>query len=279
MSLKVILESHPIKNLYAVIRSVKAELAPKLAFSKDKKRHSKATLIEHILNLNEMGLLKKLPKMYVKEARAKKEKPTPKITVDLEKVKKSGVVKVDVKKAKAAGVKIINEPKSAIEKLIPGINVNKDKNFKPLKKDFIPNTNNLKDMQKYKKILNEKLKKKEMTKLEHESIIKEVNKQIEKLKAKAAPKAKAPAKAKAPSKAKPKTKAQIEGQIVADSLDKPQTKTLLQQLEEKPDFVNPTNVPNKATAKKAKKPRSEKQKANDKKLGEAAKARAAAKKK
>ena len=47
-SLKAILESHPIKNLYAVIRSVKAELAPKLAFSKDKKRHSKATLIEHI---------------------------------------------------------------------------------------------------------------------------------------------------------------------------------------------------------------------------------------
>ena len=45
-------------------------------------------------------------------------------------------------------------------------------------------------MEKYKKILNEKLKNKKMTKLEHESIIKDVNKQIEKLIKKTAPKKK-----------------------------------------------------------------------------------------
>lgn len=110
-SLKVILESHPIKNLNAVIKSVKSEIAPKLALSKDKKRHSKAKLIQHILVLDKMGLLKERPGMYVKPSRAKKEKSN--IIVDVEKVKKSGMIKVDVKKAKAAGVKIINEKPKA----------------------------------------------------------------------------------------------------------------------------------------------------------------------
>ena len=104
-SLRVILESHPIKNLYAVIRTVKSELAPKLAFSADKKRHSKATLIDHLLMLDKMGLLKKKPGMYVKPPRAKpavKAKPkkeTEKIVVDLDKAKKAGI-KVDEKKVK-----------------------------------------------------------------------------------------------------------------------------------------------------------------------------------
>ena len=50
-----------------------------------------------------------------------------------------------------------------------------------MQKKFYPNENNLEDMKKYKKILDEKLKNKKMGKLEHKSIIKEVNNQIEKL--------------------------------------------------------------------------------------------------
>ena len=76
-SLKVILESHPIKSLNDVIKEVKSELSPDdvnlLSLSKAKKRHSKATLIEHILKLDKMGLLKKRPSMYEKPVRAKKE--------------------------------------------------------------------------------------------------------------------------------------------------------------------------------------------------------------
>ena len=390
MSLKAILESHPIKKLNEIIKEIKTEVIDgKLSLSKAKKRHSKATLIEHILALDKMGLLKNRPTMYEKPVRAKKVKAAPAkaapaksagaieatvskgttkkfkpvsdyvkkaneaalkaqnkekvknektqievkklismaikllkdkpkqkdildnikasnnpayiksllakikaeeskpkvedkpkkkrkfivktpenpiIVVDEEKAKKAGI-KIDESKAAKAGIKLIKkketEPdyteisikgdiffykqkgkkdieilnengnvpsknmiemvkkyisnktfkkkidneykkeldvsikktnekdkKSKIEKLIPGINVNKDKNLKPLKKEFIPNTNNLKDMKKYKKILNEKLKNKKMTKLEHESIIKDVNKQIEKLIKKTAPKKK-----------------------------------------------------------------------------------------
>tara|TARA_R110002072_G_scaffold98685_1_gene217104 strand:+ start:191 stop:1558 length:1368 start_codon:yes stop_codon:yes gene_type:complete len=64
-TLKTILESHPIKNLNGIIKSIKSDLAPNLALSKDKKRHSKAKLIEHILKLNKMGLLKKQPTAYI----------------------------------------------------------------------------------------------------------------------------------------------------------------------------------------------------------------------
>ena len=126
-SLKVILESHPIKNLNGIIKSVKSELAPKLALSKDKKRHSKETLIDHILKLDKMGLLKERPSMYEKPVRAKKvkaevkaepkkdkkkqlkeaikkgkkiiesKKQEPKPEVDLEKAKKAGI-KVDLSK-------------------------------------------------------------------------------------------------------------------------------------------------------------------------------------
>ena len=77
-TLKAILESHPIKNLNAVIKSVKSDIAPKLALSKDKKRHSKEKLIEHILALDKMGLLKERPAMYEKPVRAKKVKAEPK---------------------------------------------------------------------------------------------------------------------------------------------------------------------------------------------------------
>jgi len=64
-------------------------------------------------------------------------------------------------------------------------NVNKDKNLKPLPKEFYPDENNLKDMEKYKKILDEKLKNKKMNKSEYNSIINEVKAQIKKLKKKA----------------------------------------------------------------------------------------------
>ena len=76
-SLKVILESHPIKELNGIIKKIKEGLTVEnqnlLALSKDKKRHSKATLIDHILKLDKMGLLKKRPSMYEKPVRAKKE--------------------------------------------------------------------------------------------------------------------------------------------------------------------------------------------------------------
>ena len=68
-----------------------------------------------------------------------------------------------------------------IEKLIPGINVNKDKYLKPLPKEFIPDENNLEDMKKYKKILDEKNKNKKISKAEYESIIWEVVEQVIKL--------------------------------------------------------------------------------------------------
>ena len=48
--------------------------------------------------------------------------------------------------------------KTKIEKLIPGIIVNKDEKLKPLPKEFIPDENNLKDMKKYKQILDKKNK-------------------------------------------------------------------------------------------------------------------------
>ncbi len=116
-SLKVILESHPIKNLNAVIKSVKSELAPKLALSKDKKRHSKATLIDHILKLDKMGLLKKRPSMYEKPVRAKKVKvevkAKPKIKVDLEKAKKAGI-KVDLSKVEVTKSKGKRKPAGLI---------------------------------------------------------------------------------------------------------------------------------------------------------------------
>ena len=147
MSLKAILESHPIKNLNAVIRSVKSDVAPKLALSKDKKRHSKEKLIEHILALDKMGLLKERPTMYEKPVRAKKVKAVPKsagaieakrikkkikaqeskpkvedkpkqakpiIVVDVEKAKKAGI-KIDESKATKAGVKLIKKKEKKAE--------------------------------------------------------------------------------------------------------------------------------------------------------------------
>tara|TARA_R110002096_G_scaffold429609_1_gene642624 strand:+ start:205 stop:2583 length:2379 start_codon:yes stop_codon:yes gene_type:complete len=145
--------------------------------------NQKKELLQDKVKLKEAK--EKLQKLTAKKKPAKKAqqaeviKPKPKRQPMIPKIikTKTGVVTVKPKESKKA------EPKkpSKIEKLIPGIIVNKDKNFKPLKKEFIPNTNNLKDMEKYKKILNEKLKNKKMGKLEHESIIKEVNNQIEKL--------------------------------------------------------------------------------------------------
>ena len=103
MSLKAILESHPIKNLNAIIKEVKSDIAPKLALSKAKKRHSKAKLIEHILALDEMGLLKERPTMYEKPVRAKKDKAEPKVE-DKPKKKIKFKVKNPAKKEKPAGL-------------------------------------------------------------------------------------------------------------------------------------------------------------------------------
>ena len=105
-SLKVILESHPIKNLNGIIKSVKSELAPKLALSKDKKRHSKEILIDHILKLDEMGLLKKRPSMYEKPVRAKKVKVEVKAEPKKDKKKQ-------LKEAIKKGKKIIESKKKA----------------------------------------------------------------------------------------------------------------------------------------------------------------------
>ena len=178
MSLKAILESHPIKNLNAVIRSVKSDIAPKLALSKDRKRHSKATLIEHILALDKMGLLKERPTMYEKPARTKK-------------------VKVEPKAVPTA-------VPTAVPKAVP-------------KK--APKADEKKEQPEPKKV-------EKMGKITEEGLKKQLN-------------------------------------MVPKEERSAKRKKILENFE---------------LIKKAKKPRSEKQKANDKKLGEAAKARAAAKK-
>ncbi len=120
-SLKVILESHPIKNLNGIIKKIKEGLTFEkqnlLSLSKDKKRHSKATLIQHILKLDKMGLLKERPSMYDKPVRAKKVKvevkAKPKIKVDLEKAKKAGI-KVDLSKVEVTKSKGKRKPAGLI---------------------------------------------------------------------------------------------------------------------------------------------------------------------
>lgn len=72
-------------------------------------------------------------------------------------------------------------------------------------------------------------------------------------------------------KLKPVEPKKEKAQKIADSLDKPSKKSLIEQMKDLPDH------PDVKPPKKPKRERSEKQKANDKKLGEAAKARAAAK--
>tara|TARA_R110001592_G_scaffold32514_2_gene113797 strand:+ start:11968 stop:12882 length:915 start_codon:yes stop_codon:yes gene_type:complete len=208
-TLKERLETHPIKNLNAVIKSVKSEIAPKLALSKDKKRHSKAKLIEHILLLDKMGLLKQDVPVY-KSPAPKAKKSEAKIVVDLEKVKKSSVVKVDVKKAKSAGVKIINKKPKAKAKAQP----------KPASAQEIK-----------------------------DSLMISGNYTLAEIKA-----------GKGLVKNQPKKSVSItkkEAQALADSLDKPSKKSLIDELKDLPDFKNPTNVPKKAKApapKKAKSP-------------------------
>ena len=85
--------------------------------------------------------------------------------------------------------KVKEKPKTKIEKLIPGINVNKDKQLKALPKEFIPDENNLNDMKKYKKILDKKNKDKKISNREYERLINEVNKKIKKLEEKPKPQA------------------------------------------------------------------------------------------
>jgi hypothetical protein len=87
------------------------------------------------------------------------------------------VYKTEQKKAK-------EKKNSLIEKLIPGINVNADKNLKPLKEEFYPDENNIKDMKKYKKILDKKNKNKEISVGEYNKIIKDVENRIKQLEVK-----------------------------------------------------------------------------------------------
>lgn len=78
-------------------------------------------------------------------------------------------------------------------------------------------------------------------------------------------KEKAPKKEKAPAKPKKKIKFNVlkklpqgskkkisksEAQAIADSLDKPSKKSLIEQLQDEEDFANPTNVPKKKQKKK-----------------------------
>ncbi len=99
-------------------------------------------------------------------------------------LKKSEVKKPEVKKPTVKKAKVKLYKNSLIEKLIPGINVNADKNLKPLKKEFYPDENNIKDMKKYKKILDEKNKNKQISVVEYNRIIKEVENRIKELEVK-----------------------------------------------------------------------------------------------
>jgi hypothetical protein len=189
MSLKAILESHPIKKLNEIIKEIKTEvIGSKLSLSVNKKRHSKATLIEHILALDKMGLLKNRPTMNEKPVRAKKEKAPKNIKEVNELVSKATTKKELLEIKKKFGTKATPKAEPKVE--------DKPKKKRKLK---VRNPGNPIILTK-----------------------------------------------------KEKTKKQIEAQIVADSLDKPSTKTLLQQLEEEPDYKNPTNVPKKKTAPKKK---------------------------
>ena len=109
-------------------------------------------------------------------------KPVEKKQTPLTVTKGDGTVK-ELKKKASKGTK-----KSKLEILIPGININKDKNLKPLPKEFIPDENSLQDMKKYKKILDKKNKDKKISKGEYDRFIDAVNKQIKKLENKTAPK-------------------------------------------------------------------------------------------
>jgi len=99
-------------------------------------------------------------------------------------LKKSEVKKPEVKKPTVKKAKVKLYKNSLIEKLIPGINVNADKNLKPLKEEFYPDENNIKDMKKYKKILDEKNKNKQISVVEYNRIIKEVENRIKELEVK-----------------------------------------------------------------------------------------------
>ena len=114
-TLKARLETHPINNLNKVIRSVKSVLAPTLALSKGKKRHSKATLVDHILKLDKLGLLKTDIPLYKAPKRTKKEvNRTP---ASAQEIKDSLMVpgkysKAEIKSGKAL---VKNQPKKAVK--------------------------------------------------------------------------------------------------------------------------------------------------------------------
>ena len=114
-TLKARLETHPISNLNKVIKSVKSVLAPTLALSKDKKRHSKATLVDHILKLDKLGLLKKDIPLYKAPKRTKKEvKPTP---ATAQEIKDSLMIpgKYSIEDIKAGKALVKNQPKKAVK--------------------------------------------------------------------------------------------------------------------------------------------------------------------
>ena len=207
-SLKVILESHPMVNLREVIKAVKSEVAPKLAFSKDKKKHTKAMLVDHILKLDKLGLIKKLPDMYVKPKRKPRTKA---ITTE------AGVKVKFTEKAKKAGFKVV-KPKTIKTKAVTKVAKPKQK-VRKQKINFV--------FEKSDKKLGDNT-----------------------------------------SEGK-KTVRIPTSQAIADSLMTPSKKSPIDELKEMPDFKPTARV----------KGRSAKQKANDKRLGEAARARKAAKSK
>tara|TARA_R110000772_G_scaffold11841_4_gene36786 strand:+ start:7066 stop:7869 length:804 start_codon:yes stop_codon:yes gene_type:complete len=254
MSLKAILESHPIKNLNAVIRSVKSDIAPKLALSKDRKRHSKEKLIEHILALDKMGLLKQRPTMYEKPVRTKKVKAEPKKATAKE-IADSLMVpgkytKKEIKEGKAL---VKNQPKKkaepkAVPKAVPKkeqINFEEgEKRFQKIKKLFreLEKGLNQGQLKSFNNDVKEYIKLDVNTSGDTETAdIKNHKKQLQK----------------------------DYNRLYKIFLGKVKTKKA------EPKKAEPKKAePKKKTAeepKKAKKPRSEKQKANDKRLGEAKK--------
>jgi len=138
MDLKTRLESHPVATLKKEISKTNVK-----GYSKMKKAEVVALMLKNKDRFN-----------HIKHAN----EPTP--------------VKRTIK------VKKTEEPKKLIEKLIPGINVNKDKGLKPLPKEFIPDEKSLKDMKKYKSILDKKFKDKKISVGEYKRIIEGVKKQI-----------------------------------------------------------------------------------------------------
>ena len=115
MTLKERLESHPVRNLVEIIKGIKSEVAPSLALSKNKKRHTKTDLVSHILKLDKLNLLGQDIPMYVKPKRASK----PKVSAsDLDK-SVSSMGKEDQEKLLEGLKEIPDKPKKVKKPRVP----------------------------------------------------------------------------------------------------------------------------------------------------------------